>query len=39
MVEAWHRADERDVYESMAMADTSASADPKDSLRRLQLAV
>ena len=34
MIEALHRADERDVCESMAIADTSAPAGPKEATRR-----
>jgi hypothetical protein len=34
MIEAWHRADERDVCESMAIADTSVSAGLKEAGRR-----
>ena len=35
MIEAWHRADERDVCESMAIADTAVSAGLKEATRRL----
>jgi hypothetical protein len=34
MIEAWHRADERDVCESMAIADTAVSADLREATRR-----
>ena len=35
MIEAWHRGDERDVCESMAIADTAVSAGLKEATRRL----
>jgi hypothetical protein len=35
MIEAWHRADEWDVCEWMAIADTAVSAGLKEATQRL----